>query len=85
MLVTKNLRAQGSLRNLAGDTVSLCLRAGLLFQQHIVALLAAVRDEELVPRPSYFQLMHIRNARARGERMHLVCHEDVLVFQKPPA
>ena len=29
---------------------------GLVFQQHIVALLAALRDGELLPRPSYFQL-----------------------------
>jgi modification methylase len=51
VLVTKNLRAEGSLRNLAGDTISLCLQAGLSFQQHIVALLATVRNNELLPRP----------------------------------
>ena len=84
VLVTKNLRAEGSMRNIAGDTITLCQRSGLLFQQHIVALLAALRDDELFPRPSYFQLTHVRHALARGERQHLVCHEDVLVFQRDP-
>jgi hypothetical protein len=84
VLVTKNLRADGALRNIAGDTITLCQRNGLLFQQHIVALLAALRDDELFPRPSYFQMTHVRHALARGERQHLVCHEDVLVFQRDP-
>jgi modification methylase len=83
VLVTKNLRANGALRNIAGDTITLCQQTGLVFQQHIIALLAALRDDELLPRPSYFQLTHIRQARARGERTHLVCHEDILVFQRP--
>jgi modification methylase len=82
VLVTKNLRADGALRNIAGDTITLCQQIGLVFQQHIVALLAALRDGELLPRPSYFQLTHVRQARARGERTQLVCHEDVLVFQR---
>ena len=84
VLVTKNLRADGAMRNIAGDTIALCQRIGLLFQQHIVALLVALRNDELFPRPSYFQLTHVRHALARGERQHLVCHEDVLVFQRDP-
>ncbi len=82
VLVTKNLRADGAMRNIAGDTITLCQQIGLLFQQHIVALLAALREDCLLPRPSYFQLTHVRHALAKGERTHLVCHEDVLVFQK---
>jgi modification methylase len=85
VLVTKNLRADGALRNIAGDTITLCQHAGLVFQQHIIALLAVLRDDGLLPRPSYFQLTYVRQALARGERTHLVCHEDVLVFRKPPA
>ena len=82
VLVTKNLRADGALRNIAGDTITLCQQAGLVFQQHIIALHATLRDDELLPRPSYFQLTHVRQALARGERTHLVCHEDVLGFQQ---
>jgi hypothetical protein len=82
VLVTKNLRVQGGLRNLAGDTVAVCQHAGLAYWQHVIALLAGIRDDgELRPRPSFWQLLHARNALAAGERTQLVCHEDVLVFR----
>jgi modification methylase len=32
VLVTKNLRAGGALRNIAGDTITLCQQTGLVFQ-----------------------------------------------------
>src|SRR5207237_6282635 len=83
--VTKDLRERGGLRDLAGDTVALCRAAGLQYWQHVIALLAAIRDGELVPYPSFFQLTAIRKALVRGDRIHLVCHEDVLVFRKLPA
>ncbi len=83
VVVTKNLRADGALYDLAGTTVDLCQQTGLLYWQHVIALHAAIRDSELVPRPSFWQLSTTRNALARGERIHLVCHEDVLVFRKP--
>jgi len=82
VLVTKNMRAGGTLSNLAGDTTRLCQHAGLDYWQHIVALLATVRDGDLRPRPSLWQLLNLRHALAQGERTHLVCHEDVLVFRK---
>jgi modification methylase len=81
--VTKDLREDGGLRDLAGDTIALCRAAGLQYWQHVVALLAAIRDDELVPRPSFWQLTQTRKALARGERTQLVIHEDVLVFRKP--
>jgi modification methylase len=83
VLVTKNMRAGGRLTNLSGDTTTLCESAGLVYWQHIVALLATIRHEALRPRPSMWQLLNLRHALARGERTHLVCHEDVLVFRKP--
>jgi modification methylase len=82
VVVTRNMRANSTLRNIAGDTITLCQRTGLSFQQHIIGLLAAVRDNELFARPSYFQMTQLRHALARGERRHLVCHEDILVFQR---
>jgi hypothetical protein len=48
----------------------------------VIALHAAIRDDQLVQRPSFLQLSTTRNALARGERIYLVCHEDVLVFRK---
>jgi modification methylase len=79
VLVTKNLRSQGALRNLAGDTTTLCQHAGLTYWQHIIALLATVHQNELQARPSLWQLLHTRN----GEHTQLVGHEDILVFRKP--
>ncbi len=55
------------------------------YLQHVVALLAAVRDGRLHARPSFWQLTQTRKARARGEPAHLVVHEDVLVFVRPPS
>jgi modification methylase len=83
VLVTKDMRSRGALRNLAGDTVALCEQVGLAYWQHVIALLATIRDDQLIGRPSFWQMLQIRRARARGERTHLVCHEDVLVFRRP--
>ncbi|MDE3070675.1 MAG: site-specific DNA-methyltransferase, partial [Acidobacteriota bacterium] len=83
VVVTKNLRAGGELYDLAGDTIRLCRRAGLRYWQQVIALHAAIRDSALVPRPSFWQLSTIRKANACRERLHLPCHEDVLVFRKP--
>jgi modification methylase len=81
--VTKNTRRLGRLNDLAARTVRLAEQAGLGYLQHLIALHAAVRDSELVARPSFWQLTQTRRARARGEPCHLVVHEDVLVFTKP--
>jgi len=83
IVVTKNLRIESALYDLAGQTVQLCREAGLLYWQHVIGLLATIRDCHLTPRPSFWQLMQTRKALARGERTHLVVHEDVLVFRKP--
>ena len=58
--------------------------AGLIPAERCVALLAGLRGQRLIPRPSFFQLDNIRKARARGEPWHLIVHEDVLVFRAPP-
>jgi SAM-dependent methyltransferase len=81
--VTRNLRRRGRVLDLAGATVTLAEGAGFCYLQHVVALLAAVRDSGLLARPSFWQLTQTRKARARGEPASLVVHEDVLVFAKP--
>jgi len=83
--VTKNTRRGGRLFDLAGATVRLAHQVGFRYMQHVVALLAAVRDDGLVPRPSFWQLTQLRGAQARGWPAHLTAHEDVLVFVKPEA
>ncbi len=83
ILVTKDMRSGGKLHNLSGDTITLCENLGLNYWQRIIGLLATVRDSEIVMRPSFWQTLHARRMRARGERAHVVAHEDMLVFRKP--
>ena len=83
ILVTKDMRSGGALRNLSGDTITLCEGLGLRYWQRIIGLLATIRDSEIVMRPSLWQMLTVRRARTRGERTHVVAHEDVLVFRKP--
>jgi hypothetical protein len=52
---------------------------------HVIALLATVRDDDLVARPSFWQRTQTRKALERGDPVALVVHEDVLVFRKPTA
>ena len=82
VVVTKNTRRGGRLFDLAALSVELGREAGFTYLGHVVALHAAVRDGELVGRPSYWQLSSLRRARSRGEPLHLVAHEDVVVLRK---
>jgi modification methylase len=83
--VTKDMRSAGggALRNLSGETIDLCEGAGLIYWQRVIGLLATVREDELVMRPSFWQTLHARRRRAKGDRTQVVAHEDVLVFRKP--
>lgn len=72
----------GQLVDLPGDLVRVGEQAGLeLFERNVV-LLAALRDDEVVARPSFFALDQVRRARARGIPRSVVGHEDLLVFRK---
>jgi modification methylase len=76
-------RQRGELVDLPGAVIAAGRTAGLIPVERCVALLAGLRGEHLIPRPSFFQLDNIRKARARGEPWHIIVHEDVLVFQRP--
>jgi hypothetical protein len=80
VLTARPWRRCGALVDLPGALVRLADEAGLRLVERNVALLAAVRDGELVPRASFFQLKDVRAARARGVPHHVIAHEDVLVF-----
>ncbi len=85
VVVTKNTRRKGRTLDLAGLTVALATAAGFSYLGHVIALHAAIRDGDLVARPSYWQTTQVRHARAKGEPAHLVAHEDVTVFTCPDA
>ena len=74
-------RQRGELVDLPAAVIAAGADAGLIPAERCVALLAGLRGDHLVPRPSFFQLDHIRKARARGEPWHLIAQEDVLIFR----
>ena len=76
-------RQRGELVDLPGAVLAAGANAGLIPAERCVALLAGLRGQRLIPRPSFFQLDNIRKARARGEPWHLIVHEDVLIFRAP--
>ncbi len=78
--VTMNRHRRDGALDLAGSTVELATQVGFGYLQHVIGLHAAVRDGELLARPSFWQLSRVRRALERGDRTHLVCHEDVCVF-----
>ena len=84
-VVTKNTRRKGRTLDLAGLTVALAEAAGFTYLQHVVALHAAIRGDDLVARPSFWQRTQTHKAAARGEAAHLVVHEDLCVFSAGPA
>lgn len=57
--------------------------AGLVPIQRIPVLLAGLRDDRLIGRPSFFQLRYIRTAITAGIPAQLIAHEDLLVLGKP--
>jgi SAM-dependent methyltransferase len=73
-------RKHGDLVDLPSAVVAAGVQAGLTPLERCVALLAAVRDGRLVARPSFFQLQQVRKARTAGMPMHLIAHEDVIIF-----
>jgi len=75
---------RGALIDLPGRlTTAITDHGPLTLLDRNVALLAAVRDQALVPRASFFQLDQVRKARAAGRPRHLIAHEDLLVFRRP--
>ncbi len=76
-------RQRGELVDLPGAVIAAGASAGLIPAERCVALLAGLRGQRLIPRPSFFQLDNVRKARARGEPWHLIVHEDVLIFRTP--
>jgi hypothetical protein len=73
-------RRHGLLVDLPGAIVTAGIAAGLQPVERCVALLAAVRDGHLAPRHSFYQLTLVREARRKGVPVHLIAHEDILVF-----
>lgn len=78
-------RVHGHLVDLPSAVLDAGRAAGLVPVERIVVLLAKyVHDtddgEYLIGRPSFFQLQYVRQARARGVPLSVICMEDLLVL-----
>jgi len=82
--VTSNTRRRGRLLDRAGLVVQRAQAAGFGYLQHVIALHAAICDDQLVAPPPFRRDAHARNTRRRGPAAHLLAHQDVLVFQALP-
>jgi tRNA G10 N-methylase Trm11 len=69
--------------DLPGQFLRLAVTAGFTPVERCAAMLAAVRDGQIIHRASMFGLMAVRKTRATGIPVHLIAHEDVLVFRRP--
>ena len=77
-------REHGELIDLPSEVIAAGVTAGLEPIERCLALIAGVRDRQLITRPSFFQLANIRTARAAGVPMHLIVAEDVLLLRAGP-
>lgn len=83
VITARPWRRNGELVDLPSAVLAAGRDAGLIPVERCVALLAAVRNNGLVARASFFQLLAVRNARAKGIPLHVIGHEDVLIFRTP--
>lgn len=76
-------REHAELIDLPSQIMACGRHAGLIPVERCVALLARAAEHDLVPRGSFFQRDFIRKQRDAGLPLHLIAHEDVLVFRAP--
>ena len=74
-------REHAELIDLPSQILACGRAAGLVPVERNVALLARVAETNLVARGSFFQRDFIRKQRDAGLPLHLIAHEDVLVFR----
>ncbi|HEX5495428.1 MAG TPA: DNA methyltransferase [Mycobacteriales bacterium] len=77
-------RSNRELVDLPASVFRAGVTAGLQPVQRCVALLAAIREGDLVTRASFFQLLETRRLHHAGIPAHVIAHEDVLILRKPP-
>jgi modification methylase len=82
VLTARPYRHRELLVDLPGQLTQAAETAGLVLYERNAALLVGLRLDQLVPRPSFFQLDRVRKARAHGLPLRIIAHEDVLVFRR---
>ncbi|ALG06936.1 TRM11 family SAM-dependent methyltransferase [Kibdelosporangium phytohabitans] len=74
-------REHAELIDLPSQILACGLHAGMIPVERCVALLARAAETDLVARGSFFQRDFIRKQREAGLPLHLISHEDVLIFR----
>jgi modification methylase len=82
VLTARPYRHRDHLVDLPGQLTQVAEATGLMLYERNAALLVGLREDRLVPRPSFFQLNQVRKARAHGLPLRIIAHEDVLVFRQ---
>ncbi|MEV4536282.1 DNA methyltransferase [Asanoa sp. NPDC049518] len=75
-------RRPDDLIDLPGELMGVAQSVGFVPVERCAAMLAAVREGQIVHRASMFGLMAVRRSRAEGIPAHLVAHEDVLILRR---
>jgi SAM-dependent methyltransferase len=76
-------RRPDDLIDLPGRLFTAATRVGFEPVERCAALLAAVKDGQLVHRANMFGMLAVRRARADGIPIALIAHEDVYVVRRP--
>ncbi|MCX2948955.1 TRM11 family SAM-dependent methyltransferase [Lentzea sp. NEAU-D7] len=76
-------REHAELIDLPSQILTCGRNAGLIPVERCVALLARVAEHDFVARGSFFQRDFLRKQREAGLPLHLIAHEDVLIFRTP--
>lgn len=83
VVAVRDYRDGGALVDLSGEIISLCLSAGFRLFQRNVAILGRVRDGEVIARASFWHQLQTKQARAKGDPVLLIQHEDAIALRKP--
>ncbi|WP_285732789.1 hypothetical protein [Nocardiopsis sp. ATB16-24] len=83
VVTTRPYRKDGQLVDFPGQVAEAGRRAGLVQIDRCAALLCALREGEVVSRTSFFQLIETKRLRKEGRPVHVIQHEDALVFANP--
>jgi SAM-dependent methyltransferase len=81
VITVRPWRAHAELIDLPSQILACGVAAGLVPVERCVALLGRVAEDGFVARGSFFQRDFLRKQRDAGLPLHLIAHEDVLVFR----
>ncbi|MFD9817523.1 TRM11 family SAM-dependent methyltransferase [Streptomyces violascens] len=82
VITTRPWRERGELIDLPSAVLAAAENAGLIPVERNIALLAGIRDGQLIARPSFFQMKNVGDARRAGVPLVLIAHEDTLVVRR---